>query len=79
MAVKVYTVLDFPEKEFLRNKQSRCSYPWEKTPVDGGFHVPFEDLGKKKSVPTLPNNLKDKGYRFEYAKLESGYLFKRIA
>jgi len=79
MPITVYTVLDFPEDKFLQNKQSRCSYPWEKTSVGGGFLVPFSDLGKKKSVPTVPNSLKEKGIIYEYAKLPAGYLFKRIS
>lgn len=79
MPIQKYTVLDFPEKEFQSNKQSRCSYPWEQTPIDAGFLVPFGDLGKKQSVPTLPANLKNKGIRYEYAKVPSGYLFKRVS
>ena len=79
MTIKYYTQLDFPEEKFLENKQSRCSYKWEQTPVGAGFLVPFSDLGKKKSVPTVPNSLKEKGIAYEYAKLPSGYLFKRIS
>lgn len=79
MAIEKYTVLNFPEKEFLENKQSRCNYPWENTPIGAGFLVPFEDLGKKKSVPTLPSNLKSKGVKYEYARIDRGYLFKRVS
>lgn len=81
MAITKYTVLNFPEKEFIENKQSRCSYPWDTTPVGGGFDIPFADLGTKKSVPTCPDSLKKKGVKYEWAKVDDKqyYLFKRIA
>jgi len=78
MAIQKFTVLNFPEKEFLENKQTRCSYPWENTSVGAGFLVPFADLGKKKSIPSPPSGLKRKGIRYEYAKISEGYLFKRV-
>ena len=79
--------LEFPDILFDANKQSRCSYPWEITPVGGGFFVNFDELGPKKTVPICPERLKKKGYVYEYAKLvntpwqgtiTSGYLFKRV-
>jgi len=79
MAIKYYDILNFPEEEFQRNKQSRCSYKWEQTPVGTGFLVPFSDLGKKKSIPQVPDSLKKKGIAYDYAKLPNGYLFKRIS
>jgi len=79
MSITRYTVLDFPEEKFLENRKSRCTYPWVESPVGAGFHVPFSDLGEKKTKPEVPKTLQEKGVVYEYAKLPSGYLFKRIS
>ena len=80
MTIEHYNPIQFPHDDFKRFKQSRCSYQWENTPVGGGFKVPFSELGKKKSVPQVPNSLKKKGIKYEYATLPEGaYLFYRVS
>lgn len=79
MTIIKYSILDFPEKAFVENKQSRCSYPWDTTPVGAGFEVPFSDLKSAKTIPSCPDSIKKKGVVWERAKLKSSYLFKRIS
>ncbi len=86
MSVTTFSPDQFPVKLFNEKKISRCTHPWDKTPVGGGF---FVDAASCKSAPSLPDRLKKQGYVYEYAKLVNdtipgtvhsvtGYLFYRL-
>ena len=69
---------------FTSHKISRCVIPWENTQPGQFFLLDFEG---RKNAPSVPERLKQKGYQYEYAKLDgvfyqgrkrSGWLFKRI-
>ena len=86
--VQSFDPVKFPSAIFQQKKVSRCSYPWEKTQVGGGFFIDEGQLSKKKSVPVCPDKLRDKGIAYEYAKLDNdtldgkivtGVLFRRVA
>ena len=76
-----YNGLDFPFEEFKKHKKNRSrsgGYLWEETPVGSGFKVSFDEIGPKKTKPSLPKRLRDKGVRYENVTLPEGaYLFYR--
>ena len=76
-----YDFSNFPHDEFKDNEKQRSrsgGYLWEQTPAGSGFRVLFSEIrGEKKTKPTLPKRLRDKGIIYKSVKTPNSYLFYR--
>ena len=75
-----YSGKNFPYEKFQKHKKNRTrsgGYRWEETKPGGGFEVKFDKSGPKKTKPSLPKRLRDKGVRYDNVVLSDGYLFLR--